>query len=140
MHEGWVEALLDATLSDYSAAAFVLWASAASSYGISNPASWDASLGGLKKVISREKIEQIGQAHFTTTINQVKDMRRAVPSKNPASDAFPHRCGAKRPLSRCIKRDPTSSKNTATQPCARVEQPPVDNREVAGSNRASDTK
>lgn len=88
MQGPWLRELLGGvTLPEYSATGFVLWAAAIASEGRFNPQLWDdASMAGFRDVLSRERIEEVGLAHFVTTIQGVKDARRAVPSLNPGSD------------------------------------------------------
>ncbi|GHF17055.1 hypothetical protein [Pseudolysinimonas yzui] len=87
MQPGWAKDLLGGvTVAEYSATGFALWASAMASDGRFNPAQWDDSLGGLLEVLPSARMQEIGRAHFTTTIESVKAARRARPSLNRASE------------------------------------------------------
>jgi hypothetical protein len=89
MRDGWVEELLGGvSIAEYTATGFVMLASALASNGVFSVAAWDPSLGEVHTILPRSRVEEIAQAHFVTTVEDVKAQRRRVRSLNRISEKY----------------------------------------------------
>ena len=103
MVEGWLEDLLDCTLSEFIGSAFALWASAIAVDGKYGRSVWDGSLDPLLKILPLSRIDEIGLRHFVTDVPGIKSARRAAQKPGDGSEKWAYNPLIYRPFLRDIE-------------------------------------
>lgn len=104
MGDGWAEALLDASVEEYCATGFILWASAKSVFGEYHPGVWDSTMSGFLELMSIDRIHAIAEKNFVSDIPSLKLSRRAVQDQIQGPEEYGYNPLIAKPLLRDVIR------------------------------------